>query len=123
MAMGKFATESELIFADAAISFLHDVAYGREVELAFNGVTYNIDSSWLADMYHYLLSSGNWRRTLDSIEPRISQYQILKHRLNEMQGVLQHYPHIDSMFVNDTECVYGGVRFLKKNNYWIVNND
>jgi hypothetical protein len=27
------------------------------------------------------------------------------------------------MFINDTECVYGGVRFLKKNNYWIVNND
>lgn len=94
---GKYKEESEVIFTDAALSFLYNVAYGKEIKTEFTGVKYNIDSVRILTVYNDLLSHGNWRRTLNSIEPKIAQYHTLKNRLNDMRGFLISSPHADTL--------------------------
>jgi L,D-transpeptidase YcbB len=99
---GEFESENEIVFTDAALSFLYTVAYGKEISrIEYNGIKYNIDSSRILRVYNDLLSHHNWRRTLDSIEPRTSQYRLLKSELNRMQAVLTRHPEIDSAASED----------------------
>lgn len=93
----KYKEESELIFTDAALSFLYNVAYGKEIKTEFTGVKYNIDSTRILTVYNELLTHGNWRKTLDNIEPKIEQYHTLKNRLNDMRGFLKASPEADTL--------------------------
>ncbi len=102
--MSAFESENELIFTDAALSFLYHVAYGKEIpRIEFNGVKYNIDSSRIVTVFNDLLTHHNWRQTLDSIEPKTAQYLFLKRELNRMQTFMRNYPAIDSMQVADSD--------------------
>ncbi len=93
-----YESENELIFADAAISFLYHVAYGKELDqLRFNGVDYYIDSSRILNVFNELLVHQNWRQTLDRIEPKISQYVTLKRELNRMNNFIRRSSDIDSI--------------------------
>ena len=95
--LGMYEYENEVIFTDAALSFLYNVAYGKEIKrIEYNGVKYNIDSTRILNMFSELLVHKDWRRTLDSIEPKISQYLFLKDELNRMTAVFQQYPFLDS---------------------------
>ncbi len=95
--MGMYEYENEVIFTDAALSFLYNVAYGKEIKrIEYNGVKYNIDSARILNMFSELLVHRDWRRTLDSIEPKTSQYVSLKREMNRMTAILQQYPFIDS---------------------------
>lgn len=98
-----FKEETELVFSDAAMSFLFHVAYGKEIKTEFNGVKYNIDSARVIKAYDNLLSNGNWRTVLNGLEPRISQYANLKYRLNDMKAYLRDFPEMDTIKVADTE--------------------
>lgn len=101
--MSEFESENELIFTDAALSFLYHVAYGKEIQrIEYNGVKYNIDSSHIVNVYSALLAHHNWRRTLDSIEPKTAQYLFLKSELNRMQSFVRKFPVIDAVNVSDT---------------------
>ncbi len=100
----QFETENELIFSDAAMSFLFDVAYGKEIDISFNGVKYNIDTAHILNMYSDLMLHKNWRRTLDSIEPRIPQYVYLKTQLNRMNAFLKDFPEADTLTVGNSEA-------------------
>lgn len=93
----KFESENELIFTDAALSFLYHVAYGKEINIGFNGVKYNIDSSKIVNVFNDLLAHGDWRRALDSLEPQTKQYLGLKTELNRMQALLHRQPELDSL--------------------------
>lgn len=97
----QYKEESELIFTDAALSFLYNVAYGKEIKTEFTGVNYNIDSNRILTVYNELLTHGNWRRTLNSIEPPIEQYRIMKTRLNDMRGYLKSFPGADTLNANN----------------------
>lgn len=102
--MSEFESENELIFTDAAVSFLFHVAYGKEIpRIEYNGVKYNIDSTRIVNVLNDLLQHHNWRQTLDSIEPKTTQYLFLKSELNRMQAFVKRYPAIDSMQVADTD--------------------
>ncbi len=95
--MSEFESENEVIFTDAALSFLYHVAYGKEIpQIKYNGVKYNIDSSHIVSVFNDLMTHHDWRRTLDSIEPKISQYLFLKSELNRMQSFLRNHPSLDS---------------------------
>ncbi|MCW5907455.1 MAG: L,D-transpeptidase family protein [Chitinophagales bacterium] len=95
--------ESELVFADAAVSFLFDVAYGKEIVTAYNGVKYSIDTARILNAYNSLLTGGNWRGVLDTLEPAIQQYTVLKQRLNSMKAMLRYFPEGDTLTIADTE--------------------
>lgn len=95
--------ESEVVFADAAVSFLFDVAYGKEIVTAYNGVKYAIDTTRILNSYNTLLNGGNWRAVLDTLEPNIPQYKLLKQRLNSMKAVLHDFPEADTLTITDTE--------------------
>lgn len=97
----KYKEESELIFTDAALSFLYNVAYGKEIKTEFTGINYNIDSTRILTVYKELLNHGNWRKTLTSIEPPIAQYHTMKTRLNDMRGFLKAYPTADTLKANN----------------------
>jgi murein L,D-transpeptidase YcbB/YkuD len=102
-APGQFESENEIIFTDAALSFLYNVAYGKEIErIEYNGVKYNIDSGRIVRVFKELLSHHDWRRTLDSIEPQTSQYRFLKSELNRMTAILRQNPFLDSAAVANT---------------------
>ena len=92
----EFESENELIFTDAALTFLYHVAYGKEINIGFNGVKYNIDSAHILNVYKNLLASGDWRKTLDSIEPKTTQYLTLKTELNRMSSYLRKVPGLDT---------------------------
>lgn len=100
----QFETENELIFSDAAMSFLFDVAYGKEIDISFNGVKYNIDTAHIVNMYSDLMLHKNWRRTLDSIEPRIPQYLYLKTQLNRMKAFVADFPEADTLTVSNNDA-------------------
>ncbi|MFM2307137.1 MAG: hypothetical protein RLZZ367_1806 [Bacteroidota bacterium] len=96
--VSAFEEENELIFTDAAISFLYHVAYGKDIpQIAYNGVKYNIDSARILNVFGELMQHHDWQRTLDSIEPRTTQYNLLKSELNRMQAFVFTYPALDSM--------------------------
>ncbi len=96
--VSAFEEENELIFTDAAISFLYHVAYGKDIpQIEYNGVKYNIDSTRILNVFGGLMQHHNWQQTLDSIEPRTTQYKLLKGELNRMQAFVLAYPGIDSM--------------------------
>jgi murein L,D-transpeptidase YcbB/YkuD len=96
-----FQDESELVFSDAAISFLFNVAYGKEIRTEFNGVKYHIDSARIMQAYNTIVTTGNWRSVLDTLEPRITQYLVLKERLNAMKTFLRDFPEIDTLNMPD----------------------
>ena len=100
--MKEFESENELIFSDAALSFLYHVAYGKEINIGFNGVKYNIDSARITQVYNNLLVHQNWRLALDTIEPKTSQYLTLKKELNHLQTFLRNHPEADSVKVSVT---------------------
>ena len=92
----EFESENELIFSDAALTFLYHVAYGKEINIGFNGVKYNIDSTRILNVFKNLITTGDWRKTLDSIEPKTSQYITLKTELNRMSSYLRKAPGLDT---------------------------
>lgn len=106
----QYKEESELIFTDAALSFLYNVAYGKEIKTEFNGVSYNIDSARILNVYNELLTHGNWRKTLTSIEPPIEQYRIMKTRLNDMRGFLKSYPGADTLKASNSNVMAAAVK-------------
>ena len=92
----EYESENELIFTDAALTFLYHVAYGKEINIGYNGVKYNIDSTRILNVFKDLLVSRDWRRTLDSLEPRTMQYVALKTELNRMNTCLRNLPVTDT---------------------------
>lgn len=92
----EYESENELIFTDAALTFLYHVAYGKEINIGFNGVKYNIDSARILNVFKDLLLTGDWRKTLDSLEPQTKQYIILKAELNRMNSCLHNMPGLDT---------------------------
>ncbi|HLP49576.1 MAG TPA: L,D-transpeptidase family protein [Chitinophagales bacterium] len=99
-----YEEENELIFTDAAISFLYHVAYGKEIpRIAYNGVKYNIDTARIVSVFGGLMEHHDWRRALDSIEPQVAQYKLLKSELNRMQTFVRNYPQIDAMMAAGTD--------------------
>lgn len=98
----QYESENELIFTDAALSFLYHVAYGREIEIGYNGVKYNIDSSRITRVFNQLLENKNWRSALDSLEPRVPQYQMMKKELNRMAALLRDSSGPDTSTVANT---------------------
>jgi len=99
----KYKTESEVIFTDAALSFLYNVAYGKEIKTEYNGVKYNIDSNRILNVYNQLMQHRNWHRTLDSIEPKIEQYLTLKNKLNYMRAFVRDFPETDTLVADNTD--------------------
>lgn len=76
-------TENELIFTDAALSFLYDVAYGKTIkQFSYEGVKYHIDTVKIINLFNRFLSDKNPQSILDSIEPHNAQYFNLKKKLN-----------------------------------------
>lgn len=97
----QFQQESELVFTDAAISFLFHAAYGRDVKTQYDGVKYLVDSARIMQAYHSIITTRQWRGVLDTLEPRITQYLILKNRFNGMKAFLRDFPEVDTLTVTD----------------------
>lgn len=97
----KFEAENELVFTDAAITFLYHVAYGKEIPVAYNGVDYNIDSTKILNVFHDLILQRDWRKALAQLEPKISQYNLLKANLNATKFFLSNHPGIDTLLVRN----------------------
>lgn len=108
----EFQHESELVFSDAAISFLFHVAYGKDIKNEFDGVKYQIDSARILKAYNGILENGNWLAVLNGLEPRTNQYVTLKHRLNDMKAYLRDFPEMDTIRVADNEGgrIAGGLK-------------
>lgn len=107
--------ENELIFTDAAITFLYHVAYGSDIpEITFNGVEFNIDTTRIVRLFNELLVHQNWRSTLDSLEPSTIQYKKLKSELNRMQFYSNEMPqHSDSLLFYNLSLSKHDVAVLK----------
>lgn len=89
--------QSEIVFADAAISFLHDVAYGKSLEtLKFNGIEQNIDSNRIANALKQVLQTKQWHNVIDTLEPQIPEYIELKNYYNKLRTALRQYPTLDT---------------------------
>ncbi|HWB62609.1 MAG TPA: L,D-transpeptidase family protein [Chitinophagales bacterium] len=99
---GTYELENEVVFDDAAISFLYHVAYGKEIPVGFNGVKYSIDSARILNVFNGLVAGGDWRKTVDSLEPKTMQYTRLKRELNNMQAFMRQNPAVDSVQGSNT---------------------
>lgn len=90
--------QSEIVFADAAISFLHDAAYGKDIPgLEYNGITQNIDSGRITNALQQVLATKQWHKVLDTLEPQIPEYLTLKKHYNHLLTSLQQNPTLDTM--------------------------
>ncbi|MES2619251.1 MAG: L,D-transpeptidase family protein, partial [Bacteroidota bacterium] len=92
--------ENELIFTDGALSFLHDVAYGKEIQVSYNGLKYYVDSNKLINSLNQILEKGNWENGLMSLEPSLKQYAGLKKELGSMQRFAGSMENTDTMVVS-----------------------
>jgi murein L,D-transpeptidase YcbB/YkuD len=118
----QLAGENEVIFTDAAISFLHDVAYGRNIPaIEYNGIEFNIDSTRILSVYKDLLEHKDWERSLASLEPKIPQYIYLKKVLNDMKSFNRANPKVDSVVISDNSN--NADLLLKLKLYGLANNE
>jgi murein L,D-transpeptidase YcbB/YkuD len=93
----SYEIENEVVFADAALSFLFDVVYGKDIQqIEFNGVDMQIDSAKVSGALKKLLDKRDWHEILDELEPKIAEYQLLKGHLNKMRHFVEDHPSIDS---------------------------
>ena len=99
----SFEAENELIFTDAALTFLYHVAYGKDINIGFNGIKYNIDSARILRVFNQLLVHRDWRQSLDSLEPKISQYLVLKSELNRMNALIKSSPALDTALITNDD--------------------
>ncbi len=98
----------EVIFADAALSFLYDVAYGKNIEqISFNGVDLNIDTNRIANSLSQLLASRNWKGVIDTLEPKMPEYLQLKATYNHMRNFVFTHAEADTM-----QCVAGALQTI-----------
>lgn len=97
----EFLPENELIFTDAALSFLFRVAYGQEVNTSYNGVKLAIDTTLIFNQFDSLLVRRNWQSIINRIEPGNKVYRILKNELNQAEAALPNSAKPDSL----KECI------------------
>lgn len=90
--------QTEVIFADAAISFLFDIAYGKEIpELEYNGIKLFIDSTRITNALQQVMATKNWHNIIDTLEPKIPEYLKLKNYYNYLRTYLENNPKIDTL--------------------------
>ena len=97
--------ENELVFTDAALSFLFDAAYGKEIDISYSGIKYNIDSAGIVNMFGHLLIHRNWRKTLDSLQPDSYQFEALKNAHNRIKAFVPEFPPIESIDTSDNFAI------------------
>ncbi len=69
----------ELLYTDAALSFMHDLAYGGDKAFVkFNGLQYHPDNIGLTTVLNKALISGNMVAAITSVEPNTERYNQLK---------------------------------------------
>jgi murein L,D-transpeptidase YcbB/YkuD len=99
---------SEVVLTDAALSFLFDVAYGKNIkQIEFNGVDLNIDSVRISNALTQVLSSRNWKAVTDTLEPKMPEYLQLKAAYNHMRNYIHTHAEADSM-----NCVAGALQTI-----------
>lgn len=98
-AIEDFEAENELVFTDAALTFLYHVAYGKDIPVEYHGIKYNIDSAKILNVFHDLILQRDWRKALAQLEPKISQYTLLKKNLNATRYFLSNNQGIDTLIV------------------------
>lgn len=104
---------SEVVIADAALSFLFDVAYGKNIEqIQFNGVDFNIDSTRIFNALSQLLADRNWHKVIDTLEPKMKEYVLLKAAYNHMRSSLMTQSEFDTLNI-DERSIQSIVRKLK----------
>ncbi|HRN94628.1 MAG: L,D-transpeptidase family protein [Chitinophagales bacterium] len=90
--------QTEVVFADAAISFLFDVAYGKDIpELEYNGIKPFIDSARITNALQQVISTKQWHNVLDTLEPKIPEYVKLKNYYNYLRIYIENNPQIDTL--------------------------
>jgi murein L,D-transpeptidase YcbB/YkuD len=99
---------SEIVLADAALSFLFDVAYGKNIkQIEFNGVDLSIDSVRISNALTQVLATRNWKAVTDTLEPRMPEYLQLKAAYNHMRNYVRAHAEADSM-----DCVAGALQTI-----------
>jgi L,D-transpeptidase YcbB len=85
------ATDSlyaEIKCTDAALSFLHDVAYGKGPPvLRYNGLAYHPDCIELPSLLTWALQNNNLQACVDAIEPAGEKYTLLKDEFAKLLAV------------------------------------
>ncbi len=74
--------------ADAALSFLHDIAYGEGPPvLRYNGLAYHPDCIELPALLTWALQNNNLRACVDVIEPEGEKYALLRDEFKKLLEV------------------------------------
>ncbi len=85
------ATDSlyaEIKCSDAALSFLHDIAYGEgPPALRYNGLAYHPDCIELPSLLTWALQNNNLLASVDAIEPSGKIYTLLKDEYKKLAAV------------------------------------
>jgi L,D-transpeptidase YcbB len=69
----------EVLYTDAALSLMHDMAYGGDqVFVKYNGLKYHPDTIAIATLLNSGLSAGSLINTITSVEPKTEKYNRLK---------------------------------------------
>jgi L,D-transpeptidase YcbB len=70
---------AEMKCSDAALSFLHDIAYGEgPPALRYNGLAYHPDCIELPGLLTWALQNNNMQACVDAIEPSGQKYELIK---------------------------------------------
>lgn len=97
-----FEPENELIFTDAALSFLYDVAYGKDIAFSYNGIKPGIDSSKISEALNQLIETRNWRSVLYALEPKSEQYKAIKKYYKMLSSLLEDERAVDAVAASTT---------------------
>jgi len=104
----------ELIFTDAALSFLHDVAYGEGPPyLRYNGISYTPDCFDLISFLQLAIEKNSFEQSISSIEPNGNKYLALKAEYLRLHTITQQ-PGFHEIMVPDKDLKWSNQNLVMK---------
>jgi hypothetical protein len=89
IAVHQSAGDSALAYRKTISSLLYETAYGYDPGLRYNGLTARIDTNRIEKATDEIISSGNWRKVLNDVEPTDASYKILKTQLRRYETLAE----------------------------------
>lgn len=104
----------DVVFTDAAVSFLHDVAYGQQIRLSHQGVKVHIDSNLITEAANTVLKTGDYYKAIQMVQPRFKEYHRLLAYYNALRNCLRAIPaearsHADEKQHSKIACYVGSL--------------
>jgi L,D-transpeptidase YcbB len=105
---------SEVMYTDAALSFMHDLAYGGDYQFVkYNGLKYHPDHLDLISTLNEAFNKPNFKSYLTFVEPRGDKFNCLKEEYLRLLMLLKS-KDFDEIYVSNKEIKTSNINLVNK---------